>query len=230
MSAVIKAQDHAVISDRVRAIAPSRRPAKIEPDIRSELAARDHEIAHLQAALRMMEDEAKRLRADTVEASRESEAKGRDAGLAEAARREADYLAVLEKGVVKAVQDYQKTLDSLERLAPLLAQEGLGMVLGDPKRHADLVADAIRHKLTTIEKQAVIGVLVSKADFPDDVSLTSLRESTDACELNLSASPELGPGECSIRLTLGTLEVGVAQQWDRLARALTAMTEPGPVA
>ena len=107
----------------------------------------------------------------------------------------------------------------LERLAALLARTCLDrMLLADDGR-ADTVAALLRSQLARLEADAAVRIQVSAEDFPSPEALQMLAPAP--CEI--IASPSLKGGDCAIRLRLGTLEVGIGQQWGVLRDALEEM-------
>lgn len=98
--------------------APAADPRDIE---RAQLLA---EVERLQR--QRGEDEAATKRA--VEVAREE---GRQEGLAQAERREADGIAAVRKGLEQARADFAAQLDSLDRLAPELARAALAKMFAE---------------------------------------------------------------------------------------------------
>jgi len=67
-------------------------------------------------------------------------------------------------------------------------------------------------------------VSVSRQDFPSPEELSRLVAKLANPALDLRACAELSAGQCEMRLQLGTLEIGVDQQWSRLEAVLTDLS------
>lgn len=143
---------------------------------------------------------------------------------------EADHtagLAKLEAGVGRAVAACVDSLASLERLAPLIAREGLRRILGDAPAQADLVVLAVREQLSTLSQSAVVRVEVSRRDFsPEDIQ-ARLADPLALPATRFDVREDLAAGDCRIRLALGALEVGPAQQWRVVEQLLTDLARDG---
>jgi len=191
-----------------------------------EFLALQGECEALKSRLDAQAAELAELRDAAQSAFAAGEAKGREAGLREAADGEAERLARLEAGIADARDDLRQSLDGLERLAPALAAEALSGILGATDDRVSLVAAIVRRQLALIESRAVVHVEVSAADFVDDEALAALEGVLGAQGPSVHASVALKSGDCRIKLKLGTLEVGVDQQWGQLRALLQEMAEP----
>jgi flagellar biosynthesis/type III secretory pathway protein FliH len=227
MSAVIKAGAADAKLFRIRPLLDGRPPAEPPPapeqvvsvevlGLRRQLDTASRELGQQQA-------EIERLRGDVTRAFHEGEAEGRKAGLKAGDQRRADYLTLLESGVDRAICDFASRLSSLEGLAAAMSREALRKMLDDADGRLDLVASLIRRQLSQIEAQSVLRVSVSQEDFPSEDELRTLATAIGADSVDLRAATELEAGECRIRLTLGTLDVGIGQQWERLGATLEAL-------
>jgi flagellar biosynthesis/type III secretory pathway protein FliH len=228
MSGIIKVQDARAADVRALSLAsaslgPSTPP---EPVVDPELAALRLEASSLAQQLKQRDAEIEQFKRDVDAAFLDGEAQGRKAGLAEADDRVAESLAKLEGGVFQATAIFAEKMSCLEQLAVLLAHESLGRILEDPAVYDDLLSSTIRTHLDRLEQQAVICVEVSRADFPEAARLARLTSAVARPDLDIHACDELAAGGCRIKLRLGTLEIGIAQQWSRLGEALRSLTEP----
>ena len=196
--------------------------AAIDP----ELVALREERAGLQLRLEQKDTEISELRKQAEGAFRKGEAQGRDAGMREAADHGLKLVTRLEGGVAVALKAFAQALSSLERLAPVLASQGLASIFEDSKARSALVRAIVQRQLKLVATDAIVHIEVSSADFVDDAALTSLAESVGDPRLSLRALSNLKSGDCRIKLTLGTLEVGVDQQWGRLSAILQDLSEP----
>lgn len=190
-----------------RAVAPPAPDPELErlraalAEAEARLAARDETIAGF-AALR-------------AEAFAEGEAKGRT----EVEDGQAARLQVLREAACEALAAYREDMVSLDRLAALLAKTCLDrLLLGDTGR-AETVAALLRARLAALDAEAAIRIQVSAEDFPTPEALAAIGGAP--CEI--LASPSLSAGACTIQLRLGTLDIGVDQQWGVLGAALEGL-------
>jgi len=114
----------------------------------------------------------------------------------------------------------------MERLAALVARECLDQIFGNADDRVDQLCRIIRHQIVGIEAQALIRVDVSRSDFGEDAELDRLVAAIDGRNVEVRATDELDAGACQIKLVLGTLSVGIDQQWGRLRSMLTELAEP----
>jgi flagellar biosynthesis/type III secretory pathway protein FliH len=195
-------------------VAPS--PAELEiASLRAQLESLSQQLQDGQAERRRLEDAA-------AQAFKEGETAGRQ----EADERRAAAMALLEDGIAKAASRFGDEMAGLEKLAVLVARESVGKVLGDPELHADHLARIIRIEVARLADGAVLHVAVARRDFPHEEDVARLAQLLDRPELKLRASDELKAGECEIKAMLGAIEVGVAQQWDRLSGLLGELAAP----
>ena len=176
--------------------------------------------------LRLLEErttDMSELRQQAKAAFREGEAQGREAGRREAEDQGAKSLAQLESGIERAVAVFTQAMSGLERLAPELARQGLAGILGVTDDRAEVVGAIVQRQVKTIEAHAIVHIAVSAADFGDEAARAHL-ESIAAAKIHVDSA--LRSGDCRIKLKLGTLEVGVDQQWGRLEALLKDMSEP----
>ena len=200
--------------------------AATAPPVDPERLALEVEQASLKHRLEQQAAELSDLRAQVRSAFENGEARGREAGRREAVEQDDQRLARLETGIDQAVAAFQASLGALERLAPALAREGLGRILGPSSERVPLVTAIVGHRLKTIEAQSIIHVEVSAADFADDLALEALEGTLGTLGPRVHASVSLKSGECRIKLKLGTLDVSLDQQWGRLGALLQDMAEP----
>jgi type III secretion protein L len=231
MNALIKAGGDGALGARVQPLAglPSGEGERSRPDllVSAERLALDRQVRALQVLLAERDAELVALRGQLGQAFQEGEAQGLKAGLAQADQRRADQLQRLEQGINSALQLYTGELKSMERLAVLLAREGLAKLIGDPSRHGDLLVAILRAQLARIEEDSVLAILVPRADFGDTEALVKLAARIGRSDITIQASDGLAAGECRIKMKLGILDVGLAQQWRRLSAALEAMAMDG---
>jgi flagellar biosynthesis/type III secretory pathway protein FliH len=224
MAAIIKSGDLASISSKVRPWKDARQaplpPPTAEP---IETLILRQEVERLSRELAQRGVEVEKLRGDVRRAYRDGEDEGRKLGLKAADEGRAARLAALEKGLQDAIGAFSAELSSLERLAALLAREALAKILGDPTQYVPVLSEAIRHQIEQLESQSIIRILVSREDFADPHELAELVSAIGRSDIDVNVSDELKAGECRFKLTLGSIEVGVRQQWERLSAALSAL-------
>jgi flagellar biosynthesis/type III secretory pathway protein FliH len=226
MSAVIKSADVPAANVTPLHVAQRPHPRPAEPSTPPvELAVLRHEVEVLGQTLAQRDVELERLRGDVGRAYREGEAEGRKAGLLAAESRRAEDLKALEAGVSTALGDFSASLRSLERLAVAIAREGLAQVLQDPAAQAELATQVIRRQVARLEGEATLRVEVSAKTFTNDEALGDLARSFEGTAVDIVARAELDVGQARIRLGLGVLDIGVAQQWGRMSDLLTRMAD-----
>jgi flagellar biosynthesis/type III secretory pathway protein FliH len=182
------------------------------------------ELAEAHAGLEARDEEIARLRRDGKTAVAEAAERGRAAGREEADARTDEALAALRGGLASALEALDRDLAALERLAPALAVEALERVFGPQAPQADAVAASLDLQLRRLSRDAVLCASVAAEDFPDAEALAALAAATG---VRIEALPELERGACRLRLRLGGLEIGPAQQWARLRETLLAAAAPG---
>jgi len=225
MSPVIKSADPGV-SGRVRPLTLRLQPidaaaAVVDPEtvrLRADLEA-------ATAALAVRDAEIERLKAAVEPARLEAEARGHAAGLAAAADLQAERLQLLEAGVLEAASQAKTELAALERLAPALAREGLARLVGDAGQRGDLLQDAVLNAVRQIDAEGVVRVEVAAGDFADLETLSGKLSEVAHRRIEARPAADLQAGQVRLRLVLGDLEVGLDQQWDRLARLFDDLAE-----
>ena len=213
MSALLKSGSDALRA-RVRPIggtAPAPEPVPIDPELAQLRAALAEAHAALKAQCEMLDAVPARLEA--------ARADGEEAGRALAQDREAERIDILRKAANEAMTLYARQMQSLDRLAALLARTCLEKMLLDDVQRADIIAGLLRGQMAKLEAGAAVRIEVSDRDFPDAGALAALAPAP--CEI--IASPALASGDCTIKLRLGTIEIGLGQQWGTLRSALEEM-------
>ena len=196
------------------------------PVIDPERVALAAELQSLKLRLEQRDVQLSDLRAEVKSAFETGEAKGREAGLREATVQDAQRLARLEAGIDQALAAFKQSLAGLERLAPALAHEAIAGILGELDARPALVAAIVRNQMKAVDARSVIHIEVSAADFTDDQALEALDGTFGTAGPVVHASVALKSGDCRIKLKLGTLDVGLDQQWGRLGALLLEMAEP----
>jgi flagellar biosynthesis/type III secretory pathway protein FliH len=213
MNAILKSGS-ASLQAKVRPLgATARTPEPPAPD--PEVARLGAALAAADLALARHEETIAAIPAGIEAAFAEGEAQGRKAAEDGVAAR----LALLSDAAERALALYGEEMASLERLAALLAQTCLDRMLIGSEDRARIVADLLRARLAALDADAIVRILVSAGDFPSPEALEALAPSP--CEIVASSS--LAPGDCTVQLRLGALEIGIGQQWGVLRDALGEM-------
>lgn len=219
MSALIKSSQGAAVRPFNAALRPPVSPLEEECErLRQRIAALESELGRRDATI-------VDLRAEIPRMLEKGKAEGHEAGLNDAQDRQEERLALLGDGIRQAQTKLNENMTALERLAALLARECLDVVLGDAKHRASSVRKILANQVARIEKSSVLAIELSKADFPDDESLSALAQ--ELRHASLTASEAMAPGGCRMTLRLGTLEVGLDRQWTSLRAVLDSIATEG---
>ncbi|MBO1858690.1 hypothetical protein J4G52_34540 [Burkholderia cenocepacia] len=175
----------------------------------------------LLARIAALEAAASGHEAELAQSARTAFERGIEDGIRQAMHAEAERLALLKNGIDAACDTFIARLASLEALAAEVALVGLERVLGDPARHAELVIDTVRHRLTSIAQESLVGIRVSADDFRDPARLDTVRHMLDtAPSVSVVVDPQLPGGACVIDLTLGKLDIGIPRQLASIAATI----------
>lgn len=218
MSRVIKAQE----TSSVRSFRDDASEQHAEP-----LSASDPREAHLAALVRENEDLVRRLRereSDGQKATASAREEGRREGQAAAARDEAGRLSVLRDSFGAALDAWHDRLAELDALAVLFSKAALEKVFAQADRNAELVVAAIKRRAERLREESAVVVRVSQDDFPDASSLVEAPSGNGIEALPIIICADLGPGECTIDLQLGHIDISPNEQWKRLAALLDEIT------
>jgi hypothetical protein len=225
MSKVIKADDYAALG-AVRVLPTSIPFPKKEDEERDRLRKR---LVTLEDEVRQREETIATLRAEIPLAFERGKAEGEADGLGRAVGREAERLSLLEGAMGRANADLSANLSSLERLAPLLARDCLDIILGDAQWRSESIGKILATKMVGIEKSALVEIIVSTDDFPDDNNLSALAQKAGIHAAIVRASADIASGDCQMRFRLGEEEIGIRQQWNVLCAKLDELSFPEAV-
>jgi flagellar assembly protein FliH len=194
----------------------------------------DEERERFRTRIESLESEARKrdltigeLRRDIERVRKESREEGFSAGLSAAEDREESRLALLKAAISQTKTELTSKLASLDRLAPLLAQDCLELIFGDASARAEEICSILRRHLKTIEKSAVLAIEVSRLDFSSESVLRESLAEMGFQNFAVNLRVDAPSGHCTIRLRLGQLEVGVKQQWGLLNTLLGELAIPG---
>lgn len=208
---------------------------RIRPILRDAAAVpvsvRDPELNHFEQEMGRLEVELADSRRLIEEAQQAHKAalvvareEGFQDGLKEAVRNEEEAITLLGGAIDEAVAKIDEQLAGAERLAALMARECLDRIFGDDENRVHLLHEIIANQLRQLEQGSVVAIALSHDDIPELSNLASL-EPLAGPAVKFIHRAELKRGEIAIDLTLGSLSVGLDQQWGRLRGALTELAE-----
>lgn len=181
----------------------------------------------IEARERLLEDQLAKATAelDELKSSLEDQLKsefelGREAGLKERDESAVKRLRLIEAGIARAFEAWDKRLEAMNGLAIQIARTVLARMIGNPEWRADFIAQAIVDRLGRFDQGSEIGIRVSSADFPDEGL-----PAAEAGNVTLTATKDLPSGECIIDLGMGHLSLGPDAQWVEAARLLDQLAE-----
>lgn len=187
--------------------------------LETECARLRTELAEARDAIASLQHESERAIGEALE-------QGRRDGLAQAASREADRLAVLESALANAAGIFDRKLAGLDRLAAELAAVALARLLDDPAALTQLSASFVARQVQELKSAAIVRVHVGSADF-DDAALAvlgaRLREAGAGIEIVQDVS--LAPGQARFDCTLGRADLDLGRQWQSLTALLRDMAK-----
>ncbi|HTN14556.1 MAG TPA: hypothetical protein VL094_07095 [Sphingomonadaceae bacterium] len=164
-------------------------------------------IADLRHRIAQMEDKA----CEREDAAFE---RGRQDGHDHAADEESRRFTLLGNSLDKLQKENGKFLAECELLALQLARTALGRIFGDVNLHSDLVSATLTHNFTALQRDLVRQIHVSSRDFRSEDELAVFAARFPG--LAIVTDEALSSGECVADLKLGSLDVGLAGQWQRL--------------
>jgi len=200
----LPSKSSALPSTEVSAESPPQRSAVV--DLMETLALRDAEISRHAAAL--------------DDAFAAGEAAGRAAAEETFEDDRADALKLLGDGIAAANTQLATALEAFESLALAVAVEAIDKLTGNPQHFHVMLTSAIGARVREIEQAAIIAINVSRSDFPDTREVAALAGSLGLAEDRLRVDDECEPGECAIKLSLGTVEFGLGDQWAAMSAML----------
>jgi flagellar biosynthesis/type III secretory pathway protein FliH len=224
MSGLLKSGS-ASLRDRVRplvATLPHGAPAS-DPE-RERLAG---EVEALGVELAARGEAIASLKEEVARAYEAGKAEGRETGLEEAEDRGAELLAAIESAAAQGLARFEIQLGEMERLALLLAQTCLDRMLLASEERLRIVGDLVRGQVAALGEGAAIRIQVSARDFASPDALAQLAPACGSGGCEIVASEALASGDCTIALQLGTLDIGLNQQWGAIRTELEAMIEAG---
>ncbi len=200
-------------------------------EISLQASAKEDE-QHSQAARRCRELETivAELREASIRAAEEADAReeaayerGITEGREAAGRDEEKRCEILAEAAGLMRQDLAENLVSTEQLAVELAQASVAKILGASEDRSQQVCATLQHHISGLNRELILSIQVSPQDFGSAEQLASLKERCLA--VPVEASDELSGGECRAILKLGTLDLGLPGQWQRLCEFFARLTD-----
>jgi flagellar biosynthesis/type III secretory pathway protein FliH len=152
----------------------------------------------------------------------------RKAGIAEAKDDDDRRFHRLEGAVVEAVDAWRTRLDGLERLAAVLTKTALGKLFEASADLEDLVGRTITKRVRAIDAGSVVRVRVSTRDFGDDAALHALAVRVGLPVNAIVAETDAPAGFCQLDLSVGHLDLSIADQWSAIEGCLAAIAVEEP--
>jgi len=206
---------HQLASGDVRPFAPVCKPLAVvstEPDPSEALG---EEIAALRAELA---NSRKTAEADAREARKAGFAEGKAA----AEKDDAARTAALSEAAQSVVAAWASSLERTDELATRITHAALAKLFDNMPQASDFVSGALRRQLATLERDTIVAIQVSAADFPSPESLAVTAQAVGAV---VTTDPALVAGACVIKLKLGELDIGLPTQWAALSSVLLSAAE-----
>ena len=173
----------------------------------------EREIARLREELADREAEIAKHDDELAQARVAAELAGREAAEAEFEADRAAATERLEHGIAEARKDLKMAFEQAEALALLVARGTLDKLFGDPGERTEVIAALLSEQLERVGRELVVAVDVSRLDFPDTGELKELSKRLGLGAGILEARVDLDEGDCRMRLRLGTIDLGIDQQW-----------------
>lgn len=197
-------------------------------DLPIEACPESQSIIHIAELERQIQRLNEDLRNAAVSAdARETEAfaRGEQEGARNAQSRADELVKTLHCALETATQELSRKLENLEVLSLEVAQTALARIFGDKNKYAQMAADSVSHHLRRIESAIVLRVRLSREDFADEQALNDLVQRFPGVEIG--NDPALASGQCIIDLSLGRIEAGIGEQWQRLSQFLDTLAIEG---
>jgi flagellar biosynthesis/type III secretory pathway protein FliH len=134
-------------------------------------------------------------------------------------------LALLAQGINAAQNDLSVMLENAENISVLVAQAVLEKLFGEPNNYREYVIDLIRHQFRRVDQNSIIAIEVARSDFPDTNEVADLARSLVVPEQQIRVSDQLNAGDCIMRMQIGTLDVGLNQQWGSIQALLGELAD-----
>ncbi len=178
------------------------------------------EIARLKALISAYEAERPKHDIALKKAFDDGVAEGRLEREAEFEYDQTAALERLEQGLTTAQSTLTSSLNDMEALSVLVAQSVLNKIFGEEDNRHHIVIDLIKHQFVQLKGQMAVSVDVSRTDFLNSNDVKALAEHIGIEADKVRVLDTLDAGDCQIKLALGTLDLGLSQQWNQIRDVL----------
>lgn len=153
----------------------------------------------------------------------EGEEAGRAAAEAEFDNDRAAALALLSDGIEAAKVVLNNALENSESIALMVAQIALDKMFGELTLRKAATVDLIKQQFEQIGHDSFVVLEVSRGDFPNTDEVAELCASLSIMPESVRVSENLEPGDCRMQMELGSLSIGINQQWGAIRELLENM-------
>ena len=190
---------------------------QISPCATAEAAraeALDRHCMELETTIAELRHKLRQAETDAVAREKAALEKGRNEALSESETHELKRLESLDKTLAAMSRKLDGKLEDLDLLSLQLARTALGRILPDGERHPELVEGSLDLQLSRLQRELVVSVRVSAADFATPEYLCTIPERYPA--IAFQPDETLNSGESVIELQLGEIRLSMADQWKKL--------------
>ncbi len=180
----------------------------------------DPEIERLSMRIVALEAEVQRLNEAAIVARSEGEIAGRTQVEKDFEIQRTEAHVQLEAGLSDALEQWSAKLDEVNRLAVMIASVGLERLLLCPEGHLSTLTALIAAQVRALDHSSLLRIKVSPEDFSDSKALAELALSCAIGAVLIEQAADLTAGDCIIQLTLGSIDVGLNQQWSAIRSLL----------
>ena len=176
----------------------------------------DPEIECLSARIISLEAEVQRLNKAVITARNEGECEGRTQAKSDFETQRAEAHVQLEAGLSHALEQWSAKLDEVDRLAIMIAGVALERLLLSPENRLSTLTALVAAQVRALDRSSILRIKVSHEDFLDSEALAELARSCAIDGVIIEQALDLCAGDCTIQLTLGSIDVGLNQQWSAI--------------
>lgn len=199
----------------IKSVPRQAEPVSNCPDIPEPDEALDRHCIELEAAIADLRHRMAQMETEADQREQAAFERGRQDGLDHVAGEEKRRLDLLAASLEKLQPAKEQMLADCEILALQLSRTALKRVFGEEALQADLLRATLTYHLSTLQRDLVRHVRVSARDFRSTADLATLGEHLPG--LAIIADDTLAPGDCKVDLRLGSLDIGLTGQWQRLS-------------
>jgi flagellar biosynthesis/type III secretory pathway protein FliH len=125
-------------------------------------------------------------------------------------------IELLSDGIDRAIAQLAQYSSAMEQLAVELARTALTRVFGERSHRPDMVLEIIHRQLETLAKDMVLQIDVASKDFKDAADQDDAFAAWLQQGISIQRRDDLVSGDCEMHLRLGTLDIGLDQQWGKI--------------